>query len=229
MPVKYGKKMIATLFSGGKDSTLALHRMESVGRRTDLLITMISENDFSYMFHKPNVMWTKLQAEALGIRQVFYKTKGVKEEELADLEKTFVENKVTELITGAVASSYQKERIEAICKRLNIVCHSPLWKIEPLEELNELSVLYEVIITQVAAEGFDESMLGSRVDSNLTEKLIQLNKKYRTNMLFEGGEAESFVLDAPLFKKGIEITKSHIEREGTVARLIIDEARLVQK
>lgn len=219
--------MIATLFSGGKDSTLALHKMDAMGKKTDLLITMISENDFSYMFHKPNVMWTKLQAESLGIRQVFYKTKGVKEEELADLEKTFTENKVTELITGAVASSYQKERIEAICKRLGIICHSPLWNIAPLEELNELSMLYEVIITQVAAEGFDESMLGSKIDGNLTDKLIQLNKKYRINMLFEGGEAESFVLDAPMFSKRIEITKSHIEREGTVARFVIDEATLV--
>ncbi len=221
--------MIATLFSGGKDSMLALHRMEAVGKKTDLLITMISENDFSYMFHKPNIMWTKMQAEVLGIRQVFYKTKGVKEEELADLEKTFVENKVTDLITGAVASNYQKERIEAICSRLGIACHSPLWNIAPLEELNELSTLYDVIITQVAAEGFDESMLGARIDGNLTDKLIQLNKKYRVNMLFEGGEAESFVLDAPLFSKSIEITKSHIEREGTVARFIIDDAKLAVK
>lgn len=221
--------MIATLFSGGKDSTLALHKMEAMGKKTDLLITMISENDFSYMFHKPNIEWTRLQAEALGIRQVFYKTKGVKEEELVDLEKTFTDNKVTELITGAVASNYQKERIEAICKRLGIVCHSPLWKIAPLEELNELTMLYDVIITQVAAEGFDENMLGARIDGNLTDKLIQLNKKYRVNMLFEGGEAESFVLDAPLFNKSIEIKKSHVEREGTVARLVIEEATLVPK
>jgi len=218
--------MIATLFSGGKDSTLALHKMEAMGKKTQLLITMISDNDFSYMFHKPNIAWTKLQAEAMGIKQVFYKTKGVKEEELADLEKTFTENKVTELITGAVASTYQKERIEAICKRLGIVCHSPLWKIEPLEELNELSMIYDVIITQVAAEGFDESMLGKRIDGDFTDKLIQLNKKYRTNMLFEGGEAESFVLDAPLFSKAIEVVKSHIERQGTVAKFVIDEARL---
>ena len=133
-----------------------------MGKKTELLITMVSENDFSYMFHKPNIMHTRLQAESLGIRQVFAKTKGEKEEELADLEKVFKDNKVTELITGAVASSYQKERIEAICKRLGIVCHSPLWRIEPLEELNELSTLYDVIITQVAAEGFDESMLGAR-------------------------------------------------------------------
>ena len=40
--------------------------MDALGKKTELLITMISENDFSYMFHKPNIMHTKLQAEALG-------------------------------------------------------------------------------------------------------------------------------------------------------------------
>jgi diphthamide synthase (EF-2-diphthine--ammonia ligase) len=49
-------------------------------------------------------------------------------------------------------------------------------------------------------------------------------------MLFEGGEAESFVLDAPLFKNGIEVTKSHIEKGGHGGeRFIIDEARLSEK
>jgi len=165
--------MIATLFSGGKDSTLALHRMAAKGKRAELLITMISENDFSYMFHKPNIMQTKLQAEALGIRQIFANTQGKKEEELEDLEDAFVENGVTELITGAVASTYQKDRIEAICKRLGIECHSPLWRIDPMEELAELSRDYNVIVTQVAAEGFDSSYLGQRIDAEMIEKLVR--------------------------------------------------------
>ena len=54
--------MIATLFSGGKDSMLAMHRMHAKGRMTELLITMVSDNDFSYMFHKPNIDFTSLQA-----------------------------------------------------------------------------------------------------------------------------------------------------------------------
>ncbi len=221
--------MIATLFSGGKDSTLALHRMAAKGKRAELLITMISENDFSYMFHKPNIMQTKLQAEALGIRQIFANTQGKKEEELEDLEDAFVENGVTELITGAVASTYQKDRIEAICKRLGIECHSPLWRIDPMEELAELSRDYNVIVTQVAAEGFDSSYLGRRIDAEMIEKLVKVHKKYRTNLLFEGGEAESFVLDAPMFGKRIKVGKSHQEKEGTVERYIIDDAGFVDK
>ena len=221
--------MIAALFSGGKDSTLAIHRAKAMGKDVELLITMVSENDFSYMFHKPNISLTELQAEALGIKRVVYQTKGEKEKELADIELSLRENRVTELVTGAVASSYQKDRIEAICKRLSINAISPLWRIDPMEELNELSSNYDVIITQVAAEGFDESMLGARIDAALIQRLKAINSKYRTNMLFEGGEAESLVLDAPMFRKRITIEKSHIERDGSVSRYIIDSAVLTDK
>ncbi len=221
--------MIACLFSGGKDSTLALHRMVQKGKRAGLLLTMISENPFSYMFHKPNIGFASLQAEALGIPIATVKTKGEKERELVDLQRALESNNITELITGAVASSYQKDRIEKICSDLGIICHSPLWGIDPIEELTELSKSFEVIVTQVSAEGFGEEFLGARVDSGMIEKLVKLHQRYRINMLFEGGEAESFTLDAPLFKKRIEIRSASTEWEGSVGRYIIEEAVLVKK
>lgn len=221
--------MIACLFSGGKDSTLALHKAHNQGKEVELLITMVSENDFSYMFHKPNINLSSMQAEALGIRQVIYKTKGEKEKELDDIEKSLKENKVTELITGAVYSVYQKERIEKICDKLSINLISPIWHIDPIAELTELANDYNVIVTQIAAEGFDKSFLGARIDDKMIEKLKRIREKYRINMLFEGGEAESFVLDAPLFKKKIGIVKAHTAWEGSVGRYIIDDAALVSK
>lgn len=222
-------KMIACLYSGGKDSTLALHKVYEQGKIVDLLITMVSENEFSYMFHKPNINLSSMQAEALQIRQVTYNTKGEKEKELEDIELALKENKVTELVTGAVASVYQKERIEKICERLSIKAISPIWHIDPIVELSELAEKYDVIVTQIAAAGFDESFLGARIDNKMIEKLSKINRQYRINMLFEGGEAESFVLNAPLFKKRIKVLKSHITRNGSVSRYVIDEAKLEAK
>ncbi|MDE1871366.1 MAG: diphthine--ammonia ligase [Candidatus Micrarchaeota archaeon] len=220
---------MACLFSGGKDSTLALHKVHDKGNGVELLITMVSKNDFSYMFHKPNINLSSMQAEALGIRQVVYDTKGEKEDELKDIERALVENNVTELVTGAVASVYQKERIEAICRKLSISAISPIWHIDPMAELSELARNYSVIVTQVAAEGFGKDFLGASINDEMIEKLSSLHKKYRINMLFEGGEAESFVLDAPLFKKRIEITESHVEFSGSVGRYVIDTAHLASK
>ncbi len=221
--------MRAALFSGGKDSTLALHKMHEQGKPVELLLSMVSDNDYSYMFHKPNIKYTKLQADALGIKHVFFTTKGEKEKELDDLKKAFKENGITELVTGAVASTYQRDRINNICKEMKIIHHAPLWGIEPLLELNELSKNYHVLVTQVAAEGFDDKILGKRIDGKMIEMLLKLHERYHVNMLFEGGEAESFVTDAPLFKKRIEIIEAHTEWKGAVGKYVIDNAFLADK
>ncbi len=220
--------MRACLFSGGKDSTLALHKA-SAEKNIDLLITMVPENEDSYMFHKANIAYTSLQAKALGIEQKLFYTKGEKELELKDLENALVESNVSELVTGATASEYQRSRIEAICRKYGIKHIAPLWHINPIEELNELSRNYYVIITKVSAEGLDDSFLGERINAKLIERLSILNKKYGLNMLFEGGEAETFVLDAPLFRKSIKINIARKEWNGMIGFYVIEKAELIEK
>lgn len=219
----------ACLYSGGKDSTLSLHKVVAMGIKIDLLITMKPKTDESYMFHYPNVEFTKLQAEALEIKQVFATTEGKKEEELKDLEEVLKENKVKILVTGATYSKYQGSRINDMAEKLDIEHIAPLWHIDPLTELNELNEKFDAIITSVSAEGMDKSMLGKRIDEKVIKKLQELNKKYGINMLFEGGEAESFVLNAPLFKKKVEIEKARVDWEGNRGKYIIEKAKLVEK
>ncbi|MEM3841556.1 MAG: diphthine--ammonia ligase [Candidatus Micrarchaeaceae archaeon] len=221
--------MIACLYSGGKDSTLAMHIAAKEGMRAELLITLIPDNEYSYMFHRPNIEYTALQAEAMGLRHVFSRTSGEKEAELDDLEKALVSNNVGYLITGATSSEYQRSRIAAICKRNSIEMLSPLWGIDPRAELNELSENYNAIITRVAAEGFTKDMLGKRIDKDMVERLLKLNIKYGTNPLFEGGEAESFVLDAPMFKKRIAIEKAEIKWKNNSGDYLILAAHLESK
>ncbi len=220
---------IAVLFSGGKDSTLALHKSFDQGIKADLLITLKPENDYSFMFHKVNIELTKLQAEAMGIEQEFVTTKGEKELELNDLERVLSESNIGTLVTGALASEYQKGRIERICAKLGIEHIAPLWHLEPKAELEEISSRYYAIVTQVSAEGLDESFLGRRIDEGMISMLEKINSKYGINIAFEGGEAESFVLDAPLFRKSIAIRKAHKTWDGKTGQFIIDDAVLESK
>ena len=81
---------LGVLFSGGKDSTLALHIAQEK-EQVVCLITLLSLNKESYMFHTPNIDVTALQAEALGLPRVAKTTAGEKEKELADLEDAIAE------------------------------------------------------------------------------------------------------------------------------------------
>ena len=132
---------LAVLFSGGKDSTLAL--MKAMAKEeVSCLISIISENPESYMFHTPNMEIARLQAAAMGIPIVEMGTEGRKEKELKDLREAIrfaMENSsIKGLVTGAVESVYQASRVQKICSDLGIFCFNPLWKKDQVELLEEV-------------------------------------------------------------------------------------------
>ncbi len=98
---------LAALFSGGKDSCFALYKAVKERHGIACLISLISENKESYMFHTPNIHLTNLQAEALELPLIAFKTKGEKEIELLDLEKAIKsavkKYKIEGIVSGAVA------------------------------------------------------------------------------------------------------------------------------
>ncbi len=222
---------IGILFSGGKDSAMALYWAEQ-NHKPEVLISLKSERDDSYMFHIPNIDLVKVQAEALNLPLIFQKTSGIKEKELLDLEKAVKKAKekygIEGIATGAIASEYQKSRVEKICKKFDLNCFSPYWKKDPEEYMDELiSAGFEVIITGAAAEGLDESWLGRKVDKNLLEELRELNEKYGVHIAGEGGEYETFVLDGPIFEKKIKIEKSEKKWKGNSGELVINKTSLI--
>ncbi|MGC8479029.1 MAG: TIGR00289 family protein, partial [Candidatus Micrarchaeia archaeon] len=103
------------------------------------------------------------------------------------------------------------------------------WHMDPRDELAEIARDYYAIVTQVSAEGLDESFLGSRIDENMISRLEKAKTQYGIHLAFEGGEAESFVLDAPLFRKMIEIKKARRSWDGKTGQYIIEEAVLKEK
>jgi diphthine-ammonia ligase len=224
---------LGVLFSGGKDSTLALH-LAKEKENVVCLITVVSKNKESYMFHTPNIDVTALQAEALGLPLVSVNSEGKKEEELVDLEKAIMEAKskfnIDGVVTGAVESVYQASRVQRICNRLDVWCFNPLWKHDQkalLETLVEKQ--FKVVISGVFAYPLDEAWLGKQLDAGMIERLVGLSEKYGISITGEGGEIETTVLDAPAFKQKIEITDFTVEAKGNSGVYVIKQARLIPK
>jgi diphthine-ammonia ligase len=222
------------LFSGGKDSTYAAYLAKQKGDELLCLITLSPERSDSYMFHYPNIGWTALQAQAMRLPQVKLETKGVKEDELVDLSNAIEAAKrgysIECVYTGALASVYQKSRVERICDELGVKAVSPLWHVDQVAHLtNVVANGFEVIMTGVAALGLDESWLGRPLDKEAIRDLAALQKRYGVNPGLEGGEGETFVLDCPLFDRRIEVVSSRKHWKGDAGYLEILDARLVSK
>jgi len=221
---------VAALVTGGKDSVLALYRAQKLGHNVEVLVTMIPKRDDSYMFHFPNIHLTDLLSRAVQIPLVKAETSGVKEKELEDLKNLLASLDVEGVVSGAVSSSYQKERIEGICQQLSLKSVAPLWHEDPLDLMKEIIDLkFKVIIVGVYAYGFDKSWLGKEINSATLDNLIELHEKYQISLVGEGGEYESLVLDAPFYKKRIEIVQSETRYENSSGVLVVKEARLVEK
>jgi diphthine-ammonia ligase len=134
------------------------------------------------------------------------------------------------VVTGAIASNYQRDRIDTICSELEITHLSPLWGKDPQELLEtEIESGMEIIVTHVAARGLDKQWLGRRLDMKAAAELKILSERYGVNVCGEGGEYESLVVDAPWFKKRLEIKKAEVFWEDTSGTYIINEATLRDK
>ena len=167
---------LAVLFSGGKDSTYATYLAKQNRYELTCLISILSENKESFMFHTPSIEKTKFQAKAMNIPLIVQKTHGKKEEELKDLEKAIKKAKekykIEGIITGAVESVYQASRVQKICDKLELECFNPLWQKNQLELLEDLiKNKFEVIITSVMAYPFNESWLGRKIDKKFIRKI----------------------------------------------------------
>ncbi len=88
---------------------------------------------------------------------------------------------------------------------------------------------FEVIIVGVYAYGFDENWLGRKINSTTIKNLAELNDKHQISLVGEGGEYETLVLDAPFFKKRIQVLQTERIWENHSGYLLVKEAKLVDK
>ena len=187
---------VAVLFSGGKDSVLSA--FWTLAQGFEPVLVTVRPPEYSMMFHHPNIDATKKQAEAMGLEQVFVETteENWREKLLTLLRKL----KVQGIVTGAIESEYQRRRIDSIGEELDIPTFAPLWH-KGEEVRQEMLEFFEIYVTAVSAEGLGPVFLGEPL-----KKIVE-NLPKNIHPFLEGGEGETFVANAPFFKKPVKIKK----------------------
>ena len=226
------KMKLGVLFSGGKDSTYAVHAAKIQDHEVSCLLSIFGRSDESLLLHHPNIRWTALQAHSMGIPQITIKSDSDDtDEELASL-KTLLAQAVEEfgiegLVHGGIKSRFQMDRFGRACSDAGLELVSPLWGVESQQYMNKLlDIGFEFIISSVSAGGLDESWLGKSITREDLVTLGMLSERHGFNLDFEGGEAETFVTDCPLFSRPVRITNHNKTWDKYRGRFEILDAEL---
>jgi len=197
---------VAVLSSGGKDSSAAIWWAQCKGWDIEYLVTVIVTGGDSMMFQVPGTHIVERQAELSDIAWVRVDTTGEEHSEISDLEKELSKIKIDGIVSGALRSDYQKNRLERMCERLGIKSFTPLWHQSAESHLFGLIENgFRVMISGVSCEGMSEKWLGHTFTQESYFELLELSKKYRFNIDGEGGEYETLVTSGPHMKGEVKV------------------------
>ena len=203
---------LASLFSGGKDSTYAAYLAEQAGHEVPCLVSVVPRDPHSWVFHTINLEHLPDMAKAMGRTLVAVPSSGEEEGDLAALEQALSALDVDGVVTGAIASDYQWDRINGVCDRLGLRTLSPLWRKDQLLVLEDmLQAGVKAMVVGVFSGGLGEEWLGRMLDRDAVSALAALASAKGMNVSGEGGEYETLVLDSPMHRW--ELVPEGVRRE----------------
>ncbi|EJU06218.1 hypothetical protein DACRYDRAFT_45569 [Dacryopinax primogenitus] len=177
-----------------------------------------------------------------GTSQISADQQGVLGDETEDLFELLTHVKrqfpnVEAVSVGAILSTYQRVRVEHVCRRLQLTPLAYLWQrgqVELLAEMVESGV--DAILIKVAGIGLTPQHLGKSLAEMQPTllKLASTHRLYGAHPCGEGGEYETLTLDCPSFRHRIELTDTetviHSDADfASVAYLRVKNARLLPK
>ena len=202
---------VSCLVSGGKDSIYALwcalHQYEVVS-----IINFVSDKSESLLFHIPNAKYVSLLAEMFSLPLISIKIKSDDlKEEMNQLVNAIRKSRTQAIITGGIRSEFQRYHFNRAALLANVKCFNPLWRLSPELIIQDLiSNNFEIILISVSSMGLDQNFLGKKLTPKLINKIRDNSNGSELAITGEGGEYESFVLDAPFFPSRIVIQETQI-------------------
>ncbi|GAV82994.1 LOW QUALITY PROTEIN: Ribonuc_L-PSP domain-containing protein/ATP_bind_4 domain-containing protein, partial [Cephalotus follicularis] len=215
------KMKVVALVSGGKDSCFSMMKCIHYGHQVVALANLLPDDDSvdeldSYMYQTVGHQIIVSYAECMGLPLFRRRIKGSTRQhqnlsyrktpgdEVEDMFILLNEVKrqmptVNAVSSGAIASDYQRLRVESVCSRLGLVSLAYLWKQDQSLLLQEMITNEIVAITvKVAAMGLDPAKHLGKEIAFLSSYLHNL-KELGIKVCGEGGEYENLTLDCPLF------------------------------
>jgi len=206
----------AVLYTGGKDSTFALHLAYLQGFEISVLASIIPRYEYSYLYHKPVLDALLKQAYCMGfpIEYIYIDDPGDETSALSELLSR-VKDKygVETIVSGAISSDFQRTVFTMVARRVGLKTYNPLWGYNPRRYLIDLLKYgFEFIIVSISTYGLKPWLLGKVIDLNDVNYILKSAEKYGFNPSFEGGEAETLVLHAPLFKCRLNVEGEIVDK-----------------
>ncbi|RTL57172.1 MAG: diphthine--ammonia ligase [Sphingobacteriales bacterium] len=213
--------MIPAIFnwSGGKDSTLALHRVLAEKKfNIKYLLTTLSEKYQRISMHGVREELLEKQAAAIGIplKKIYLPENASMSTYNEIMEKTMNEisaENIHDAIFGDIFLEDLKKYREEQLNKVGYTAHFPLWKEDSKALLNEfLQLGYKTILVCINEKQLDKNFAGRIIDSSFPGDLPAT-----VDPCGENGEFHSFVFDGPIFKKPISFTKGKVVRRSYVS------------
>ena len=204
---------VISLWSGGKDGYTGLHKAVEQGHEVAYLLTSVFADP--YIFHSYLIM--ELQSKALGIPHLKIKIEERHQNPLELIAPVIKGEGIEGLVTGDIESEHHKHAWEDACKKLGLELITPLWDAPPYPGNRyrervldmELSTGMKAIINCIDLKFLGEEWLGREFNRSCVQEMKALVGPPGVGIDATGEFAEfhTTVLDSPLFKESIEITK----------------------
>ncbi len=194
----------AVLWTGGKDSALALHRSLNL-YDIKRLICLVPADNRQFYAHPTQLM--ALQAQKIGIPIEFVPiSKPYKLSYRRQIE-TIRDRGIEMLITGDTSTvGGMPNWIDEVAAGL-VGVDKPLWELDRYAILDTLtSNKFEVICSLSYKKYFQPTITGRYLDSELISELKQLP----IDPCGEQGEYHTWVLDAPFFEATVQLEGTRI-------------------
>ena len=217
------------LWSGGKDSALALHEAKRQGYRVVCLATFVPPNP-NFLAHP--LSFIKLQTRALRLPHYLLPIsepfEPAYETALMKLRQTTAVNVV---ITGDIAEvDGSPNWIHLRTRAIHMEAHTPLWGRNRESLLRQLlNEGFSVVFSCAKSRWLSENWVGRELSESAIAELFKIRERTGLDLCGEEGEYHTLVTDGPCFARRIVIRSAAKRTADSLAYLDIQELELVKK